>query len=150
MAATSASQKPVSPAVKLLEIGCGWGGFAEFAAKTFGARVVGLTISTEQRDFARKRIHEAGLAEKVEIRLQDYRDERDRYDRIASIEMIEAVGEQFWPRYFAQLRDPLLPGGVAGIQAITIQDRLFQGYRRESTSSSATSFPAACCPRPRC
>lgn len=150
MAATSASQKPVSPAVKLFEIGCGWGGFAEFAAKTFGARVVGLTISTEQRDSARKRIHEAGLAEKVEIRLQDYRDERDRYDRIASIEMIEAVGEQFWPRYFAQLRDRLPTGGLAGIQAITIPDRLFQGYRARSTSSSATSFPAACCPRPPC
>lgn len=91
-----------------------------------------------------------GLAEKVEIRLQDYRDERDRYDRIASIEMIEAVGEQFWPRYFAQLRDRLPTGGLAGIQAITIQDRLFQGYRARSTSSSATSFPAACCPRPPC
>jgi cyclopropane-fatty-acyl-phospholipid synthase len=138
----------LKPGQTLLEIGCGWGGFAEFAAKTFGARVVGLTISTEQRDFARKRIHEAGLAERVDIRLQDYRDERDRYDRIASIEMIEAVGEQFWPRYFAQLRDRLLPGGLAGIQAITIQDRLFQGYRREVDFIQRYVFPGGMLPSP--
>src|SRR5882672_9322684 len=111
----------LQPGQKLLEIGCGWGGFAEYAAKTHGANVVGLTISKEQRDFAQARIQNAGLGEKVEIRLQDYRDERDQYDRIASIEMIEAVGEQFWPRYFSQLRDRLLPGGLAGLQVITIQ-----------------------------
>ena len=104
----------LQPGQRLLEIGCGWGGFAEFAARTFGAKVVGLTISKEQRDFARERIHKAGLAEKVEIKLQDYRDERDQYDRIASIEMIEAVGERFWPKYFSQVRDRLLPGGLAG------------------------------------
>ena len=107
------------PGQKLLEIGCGWGGFAEFAARQ-GAKVVGLTISREQRDFAQRRIHDAGLADKVEIKLQDYRDERGCYDRIASIEMIEAVGEQFWPKYFSQLRDRLLPGGLAGIQATGI------------------------------
>src|SRR6201993_1337149 len=107
------------PGQKLLEIGCGWGGFAEYVAKTFGAKVVGLTISKEQRDFAQKRIHEAGLAEQVEIKLQDYRDERDQYDRIASIEMIEAVGEQFWPKYFSQISDRLKPSGLAGIQATT-------------------------------
>src|ERR1700761_7592611 len=84
----------LQPGQKLLEIGCGWGGFAEYAAKTYGARVVGLTISKEQRDFAQRRILEAGLSDKVEIKLQDYRDERDQYDRIVSIEMIEAVGEQ--------------------------------------------------------
>src|SRR4030081_315450 len=82
----------LQPGQKLLEIGCGWGGFAEYAAKTYGTKVVGLTISKEQRDFAQARIQNAGLGEKVEIRLQDYRDERDRYDRIASIEMSEAVG----------------------------------------------------------
>src|ERR1700758_4377375 len=103
----------LQPGQKLLEIGCGWGGFAEYVAKTFGAKVVGLTISNEQRDFAQKRIHDAGLNDKVEIRLQDYRDERDRYDRIASIEMIEAVGEEFWPNYFSQLRDRLLAGRPA-------------------------------------
>src|SRR5260370_19016338 len=78
----------LQPGQKLLEIGCGWGGFAEYVAKTFGAKVVGLTISTEQRDFAQKRIQDAGLNDQVEIRLQDYRDERDRYDRIASMAKI--------------------------------------------------------------
>ncbi len=133
---------------KLLEIGCGWGGFAEYAAKTFGIKVVGLTISKEQRDFAQARIHNAGLSDKVEIKLRDYRDERDRYDRIASIEMIEAVGEQFWPKYFSQLRDRLLPGGLAGIQAITIQDRLFQTYRREVDFIQRYVFPGGMLPSP--
>jgi cyclopropane-fatty-acyl-phospholipid synthase len=137
------------PGQKLLEIGCGWGGFAEYVAKTFGAKVVGLTISKEQRDFAQKRIHEAGLAEKVEIKLQDYRDERARYDRIASIEMIEAVGEQFWPNYFSQLRDRLLPGGLAGIQAITIQDSMFQTYRREVDFIQRYIFPGGMLPSPQ-
>ncbi|RTL54702.1 MAG: class I SAM-dependent methyltransferase [Bradyrhizobiaceae bacterium] len=138
----------LQPEQKVLEIGCGWGGFAEFAAKTYGARVVGLTISAEQRDFARKRIHEAGLSDKVEIRFQDYRDERDQYDRIASIEMIEAVGEEFWPQYFRQLRDRLRPGGLAGIQAITIQDRFFQNYRREVDFIQRYVFPGGMLPSP--
>jgi len=136
------------PEQKLLEIGCGWGGFAEYAAKR-GAKVVGLTISKEQRDFAQQRIHLAGLAEKVDIRLQDYRDERGHYDRIASIEMIEAVGEQFWPRYFSQLRDRLLPGGLAGIQTITIQDKLFQTYRREVDFIQRYVFPGGMLPSPQ-
>jgi cyclopropane-fatty-acyl-phospholipid synthase len=136
------------PDQKLLEIGCGWGGFAEYAGKR-GARVVGLTISKEQRDFAQRRIQEAGLAEKVEIRLQDYRDERGEYDRIASIEMIEAVGEQFWPNYFSQLRDRLLTGGLAGIQAITIQDNLFHTYRREVDFIQRYVFPGGMLPSPQ-
>jgi cyclopropane-fatty-acyl-phospholipid synthase len=139
----------VRPGQKLLEIGCGWGGFAEYVAKTFGAKVVGLTISKEQRDFAQKRIHEAGLAEKVEIKLQDYRDERDQYDRIASIEMIEAVGEQFWPKYFSQVSDRLKPSGLAGIQAITIQDSMFQSYRREVDFIQRYVFPGGMLPSPQ-
>ena len=139
----------LQPGQKLLEIGCGWGGFAEYVAKTFGAKVVGLTISKEQRDFAQKRIKDAGLSDKVEIKLQDYRDERDRYDRIASIEMIEAVGEAFWPRYFSQLRDRLLPGGFAGIQAITIQDSIFQSYRREVDFIQRYIFPGGMLPSPQ-
>ena len=95
------------------------------------------------------RIQQAGLGDKVEIRLQDYRDERDRYDRIASIEMIEAVGEQFWPKYFSQLRDRLLPGGLAGIQAITIQDSLFQTYRREVDFIQRYVFPGGMLPSPQ-
>jgi cyclopropane-fatty-acyl-phospholipid synthase len=138
----------LQPGQKLLEIGCGWGGFAEYVAKTFGAKVVGLTISKEQRDFAQKRIRDAGLNDKVEIKLQDYRDERDRYDRIASIEMIEAVGEQFWPKYFSQLRDRLLPGGFAGIQAITIQDSIFESYRKEVDFIQRYIFPGGMLPSP--
>jgi cyclopropane-fatty-acyl-phospholipid synthase len=138
----------LQPGHKLLEIGCGWGGFAEYVARTFAVRVVGLTISKEQRDFAQRRIQQAGLSDKVEIRLQDYRDERDRYDRIASIEMIEAVGEEFWPRYFSQLRDRLLPGGLAGIQAITIQDSIFQTYRREVDFIQRYVFPGGMLPSP--
>jgi cyclopropane-fatty-acyl-phospholipid synthase len=139
----------LQPGQKLLEIGCGWGGFAEYAAKTYGAKVVGLTISKQQRDFAQARIHNAGLGNHVEIRLQDYRDERDQYDRIASIEMIEAVGEQFWPTYFSQLRDRLLPGGLAGIQAITIQDNLFQTYRREVDFIQRYVFSGGMLPSPQ-
>src|SRR6201999_1927849 len=136
------------PGQKLLEIGCGWGGFAEYAAKV-GAKVVGLTISKEQRDFAQARMQAAGLNEKVEIRFQDYRDERGHYDRIASIEMIEAVGEQFWPQYFSQLRDRLLPGGLIGIQAITIQDRFFQAYRQEVDFIQRYVFPGGMLPSPQ-
>jgi cyclopropane-fatty-acyl-phospholipid synthase len=137
------------PGQKLLEIGCGWGGFAEYAAKTCDAHVVGLTISQQQCDFARQRIEAAGLSEKVDIRFQDYRDERGQYDRIVSIEMIEAVGEQFWPKYFSQLRDRLLPGGLAGIQAITIQDRFFQTYRREVDFIQRYVFPGGMLPSPQ-
>jgi len=139
----------LQPGQKVLEIGCGWGGFAEYAAKHYDAKVVGLTISSEQRDFALKRMQAAGLNEKVEIRFQDYRDERGQYDRIASIEMIEAVGEQFWPQYFSQLRDRLVPGGFAGIQAITIQDKFFNAYRREVDFIQRYVFPGGMLPSPQ-
>jgi cyclopropane-fatty-acyl-phospholipid synthase len=138
----------LSEGQSVLEIGCGWGGFAEFAASTYGVKVTGLTISAAQADYARQRIFEAGLNERVEIRLQDYRDERGHYDRIASIEMIEAVGEKFWPDYFAQLRDRLHPGGKAGIQAITIQDRFFDSYRREVDFIQRYVFPGGMLPSP--
>jgi cyclopropane-fatty-acyl-phospholipid synthase len=132
----------------VLEIGCGWGGFAEFAAKERGCRVTGLTISPAQLDFARRRIFEAGLAEKVDLKLQDYRDERGTYDRIASIEMFEAVGEKWWPAYFSQVRDRLKPGGAAGVQVITIQDRLFAAYRRETDFIQRYVFPGGMLPSP--
>ena len=119
----------LQPGHELLEIGCGWGGFAEYAAAHCGAKVVGLTISAEQRDFARARIARAGLDDKVDIRFQDYRDERGLYDRIVSIEMIEAVGEEHWPTYFKAVHDRLKPGGTAAIQAITIDEAEFEGYK---------------------
>jgi len=139
----------LQPGQKVLEIGCGWGGFAEYVAKNYDAKVVGLTISAQQRDFAQKRMQAAGLSDKVEIRFQDYRDERGQYDRIASIEMIEAVGEQFWPQYFTQLRDRLAPGGLAGIQAITIQDKFFNAYRREVDFIQRYVFPGGMLPSPQ-
>jgi cyclopropane-fatty-acyl-phospholipid synthase len=139
----------LQPGQKVLEIGCGWGGFAEYVGKNYDAKVVGLTISTEQRDFAQKRIQAAGLNDKVEIRFQDYRDERGQYDRIASIEMIEAVGEEFWPQYFTQLRDRLAPGGFAGIQTITIQDKFFHAYRREVDFIQRYVFPGGMLPSPQ-
>ncbi len=143
-----AQQIALAPEHHVLKIGCGWGGFAEYAAKTVGARVTGLTISPAQFDYARRRMFEAGLAEKVTIKLQDYRDETGRYDRIASIEMIEAVGEKFWPDYFRQIRDRLAPGGVAGIQAITIQERFFVHYRCEIDYIRRYIFPGGMLPSP--
>ena len=136
----------LQPGQTVLEIGCGWGGFAEFAAKTYDANVLALTISKEQHEFARRRIYQAGLAEKVEVRLQDYRDQDGRFDRIASIEMIEAVGEQFWPAYFNQLSQRLKPGGLAGIQAITVRDELFDSYRQRVDFIQRYIFPGGMLP----
>ncbi|MEK9969408.1 MAG: cyclopropane-fatty-acyl-phospholipid synthase family protein, partial [Ferrovibrio sp.] len=131
----------IRPGQRVLEIGCGWGGFACLAAREFGAQVHAVTISREQHDYARRRVQEAGLGERVTIELRDYRDLTDRYDAIASIEMIEAVGEKYWPRYFAQLRDRLNPQGRAGIQAIVIADRYFEDYRGTMDFIQAHVFP---------
>jgi cyclopropane-fatty-acyl-phospholipid synthase len=136
------------PGDHLLEIGCGWGGFAEFAAKERGARVTGLTISREQHDFARRRVFEAGLADRVEIVMRDYRDERGAYDGVASIEMFEAVGEKYWPVYFDTVRERLKPGGQATLQIITIADRLFDGYRDGVDFIQKYIFPGGFLPCP--
>lgn len=146
--AALAERTRIGPDHHVLEIGCGWGGFAEYAAKSIGCKVTGLTISQEQFDYARRRMFEQGLADKVEIRFQDYRDERGAYDRIASIEMFEAVGERYWPVYFDQLASRLKPGGVAGLQVITIQDRFFETYRREMDFIRRYIFPGGMLPSP--
>ena len=130
----------------VLEIGCGWGGFAEFAAAEVGAKVTGITISREQYDFARKRLFDQGLAEKTDIQLIDYRDVEGRFDRVASIEMFEAVGEEYWPTYFAKIRDVLTPGGRAGLQIITIKDELFDTYRRHADFIQKYIFPGGMLP----
>ena len=130
----------------VLEIGCGWGGFAEFAAAEVGAKVTGITISREQYDFARKRLFDQGLAEKADIQLIDYRDVDGRFDRVASIEMFEAVGEEYWPTYFAKIRDVLTPGGRAGLQIITIKDELFDTYRRRADFIQKYIFPGGVLP----
>ncbi|MDP1736721.1 MAG: cyclopropane-fatty-acyl-phospholipid synthase family protein [Caulobacter sp.] len=130
----------------VLEIGCGWGGFAEFAAAEVGANVTGITISREQYDFARKRLFDQGLAEKADIRLIDYRDVEGRFDRVASIEMFEAVGEEYWPTYFSKIRDVLSPGGRAGLQIITIKEELFDSYRRRADFIQKYIFPGGMLP----
>ncbi len=133
----------------VLEIGCGWGGFAEYAAGEIGCRVTGLTISQEQYDFAVERMARAGLSDRVTIKLQDYRDETGLYDRIASIEMFEAVGEEYWSAYFEQLATRLKEDGRAGLQVITIQDRFFQTYRREIDFIRRYIFPGGMLPSPQ-
>ena len=130
----------------VLEIGCGWGGFAEYVAKNIGCQVTCLTISQEQFDYATDRIAKAGLADKVEIKFQDYRDEKGIYDRIASIEMFEAVGEKFWPSYFERLKSCLKPGGKAGLQIITIAEADFEDYRKNPDFIQKYIFPGGMLP----
>lgn len=131
----------------ILEIGCGWGGFAELAAKK-GARITGLTLSTEQLDFAQKRLNDAGVSERTELRLQDYRDTDGEYDGIASIEMFEAVGEEYWDSYFACIAKNLKTGGRACIQTITIADDLFERYRKGTDFIQQYIFPGGMLPSP--
>lgn len=144
--ASLARMMDLQPGQTVLEIGCGWGGFAEFAAKEIGAHVTGVTISQEQHDFARRRLFEAGLADRTDIRLVDYRDVGGTFDRVASIEMFEAVGQEYWPTYFAKVHDVLKPGGVAGLQIITIQDALFEEYNRRTDFIQKYVFPGGMLP----
>lgn len=119
----------VTEGSSVLEIGCGWGGFAETAARDFGARVYGITLSKEQLAFALERLRRQGLDKLATLHLEDYRDTVGEFDHIASIEMIEAVGEDNWPVYFKAVHDRLKPGGTAAIQAITIDEKDFESYR---------------------
>lgn len=134
------------PGDHVLEIGCGWGGFAEFAATEIGCKVTGLTISREQLAFARERMHKAGIADRVELKFQDYREETGRYDRIVSIEMFEAVGEKFWSTYFSQLKRCLKPGGKAGLQIITIKPEAYEEYRSNPDFIQKYVFPGGMLP----
>ena len=136
------------PGDHVLEIGCGWGGFAEYAAGKRGLRVTGLTISQAQHDYAVERIRKAGLADRVDIRLQDYRDHRGQYDGIASIEMFEAVGEKYWPVYFRTLFDRLKPGRKATLQVITVPDHRWATYRRSVDFIQKYIFPGGMLPSP--
>jgi len=130
----------------VLEIGCGWGGFAEYAARHLKARVTGITISREQFDYAKKRMADAGLDDLVTIVLKDYRDLDHSYDRIVSIEMFEAVGEAYWPTYFETLSRCLERGGKAALQVITIDDAVFDDYRREPDFIQRYIFPGGMLP----
>lgn len=132
---------------RVLEIGCGWGGLAQHLAKR-GCSVKGLTLSKEQLEFARQRAAEAGLNDRCAFEPTDYRDVSGAYDRIVSVEMIEAVGEAYWPRYFRAVRDRLKPGGIAVIQAITIDDRRFHSYRDNPDFIQRYIFPGGMLPSP--
>ncbi|MEM5517567.1 cyclopropane-fatty-acyl-phospholipid synthase family protein [Henriciella sp. AS95] len=134
------------PSSHVLEIGCGWGGFAEHLAKTHGSRVTCLTISEAQREFAIERMEREGLSDLVDIRLQDYRDHEGRYDGIASIEMFEAVGESYWPSFFNKVYECLKPDAKAALQIITIQDDLFPKYRKRADFIQRYIFPGGMLP----
>ena len=138
----------VRPGEHVLEIGCGWGGFAEYAARERGLRVTGVTISQEQFNYAQQRIAKAGLSELVDFRLEDYRDTRGSFDGIASIEMFEAVGERYWPVYFDTVRERLKPGRSAGLQIITVEDRRWESYRKGVDFIQKYIFPGGMLPSP--
>lgn len=146
--ASMVDQMGVQPGDHILEIGCGWGGFAEYAAKQRGLKVTGLTISKEQIRYARERIEDAGLSDMVEFRLQDYRDERGVYDGIASIEMFEAVGQKYWPAYFETVRERLKPGRNATLQIITVADSRWDVYQRGVDFIQKYIFPGGMLPSP--
>jgi cyclopropane-fatty-acyl-phospholipid synthase len=136
----------LKPGEHVLEIGCGWGGFAEVAAKEYGARVTGLTLSDEQLAFAQARMQRQGLNERVDLRIQDYRVVEGAFDKVASIEMFEAVGEKYWPAYFEKVRNVLKPGGRAGLQVITIRDDLFADYGKRVDFIQRYIFPGGMLP----
>ena len=138
----------VQPGEHVLEIGCGWGGFAEYAARERGLRVTGVTISRAQHGFATERIRAAGLADRVELRLEDYRDTTGEYDAVASIEMFEAVGEAYWPTYFDTLRARLKPGRSAALQIITIAEERRAYYHRGVDFIQKYIFPGGMLPSP--
>ncbi len=146
--ASMVDQMGVQPGDHVLEIGCGWGGFAEYAAKERGLKVTGLTISQEQHDYAIARMERLGLSEMVDIKMQDYRDERGLYDGVASIEMFEAVGEKYWPVYFDTVRERLKPGKHATLQIITVQDKRWEVYRRGVDFIQKYIFPGGMLPSP--
>jgi cyclopropane-fatty-acyl-phospholipid synthase len=135
------------PGDSILEIGCGWGGFAEYAARR-GMRVHGVTLSHEQLAYARKRIAQAGLEALVSFELRDYRDLQGQYDRIVSIEMLEAVGEAYWAGYFRQLRALLKPDGRAALQSIVMDEAQFDRYRRGTDFIQQYIFPGGMLPSP--
>lgn len=138
----------IGPDDHVLEIGCGWGGFAEYAAREIGCKVTGITISNEQLAYARNRIAMAGLTDKVDFQFRDYRDVAEQYDKIVSIEMFEAVGESYWPTYFAQVKNLLKPGGRAGLQIITIANERFAAYRKKADFIQRYIFPGGMLPSP--
>ena len=136
----------IKPHHKVLEIGCGWGGFAEYAAKKVGCTIKGITISPSQLKFATKRIKELNLDNKVSLELCDYRDLKGKYDRVVSIEMIEAVGEKYWRNYFKKIKDVLKKDGLAGLQVILINNKSYQKYSKSVDFIQKYVFPGGMLP----
>ena len=131
---------------KVLEIGCGWGGFAEYLGKKYDVKLDCITISKKQYEYAKERIHKCGLNEKVNIQIKDYRDLKDKYNSIASIEMIEAVGKNYLQNYFKTIKENLAYTGTAAIQAITIDDSLFDRYKNKQDFIQKYIFPGGFLP----
>ena len=131
----------LKPGHRLLEIGCGWGSLAEIAARDYGAQVVGLTLSEEQADYARARMGKAGVSQQVDIRLQDYRELDERFDAVASVEMVEAVGREYWDAYLGAIAKALHRGGKAALQLISIDPALFDGYAASADFIQTYIFP---------
>jgi cyclopropane-fatty-acyl-phospholipid synthase len=131
----------LEPGQRLLEIGCGWGSLAEVAARDYGARVVGLTLSEEQKAYADKRMKKAKLADRVEIRLADYRELDERFDAVASVEMVEAVGQEYWDDYLAAISRSLASGGRAALQLISMDPAIFDGYAASPDFIQTYIFP---------
>ena len=131
---------------KVLEIGCGWGGFAEYLGKKYDVKLDCITISKKQYEYAKERIHKCGLNEKVNIQIKDYRDLKDKYNSIASIEMIEAVGKNYLQNYFKTIKANLSSTGTAAIQAITIDDTLFDRYKNKQDFIQKYIFPGGFLP----
>ena len=131
---------------KILEIGCGWGGFAEFLAKKYDVSIDCITISKNQYDFTKKRIFKSGLNNKVNVKFLDYRDVKDKYDHVASVEMIEAVGENYMDKYFQTIKKVLNNNGTAAIQGIVIKDELFERYRANEDFIQKYIFPGGFLP----
>lgn len=133
---------------RVLEIGCGWGALAVHLAERAGAAVTGITLSPSQLAYAREVASKSPAAARIDLRLQDYRDVAERFDRIASIEMFEAVGRDWWPTYFAAVRRALKPGGRAVLQVITIADERFEAYARDTDFIQQHVFPGGMLPSP--
>jgi cyclopropane-fatty-acyl-phospholipid synthase len=146
---TIADHAGLEPGMKVLEVGCGWGGFASYAATERGCEVVGITLSEEQAAFASKLMADNGLADRVEIRIQDFRDVLDTYDAVVSIEMIESVDERQWPALFETIERSLKPGALAAMQIITIRDDEWERYKSRADFIQQYIFPGGQIPAPK-